>query len=221
VQRSFNARQRFRRSPDLPALPQDCGSVNQMAELIAPSQLAKELGIRMQSIYGLVSRGKVTGHRPEGSKSVMVDPDEVRKVLGDTASKGGSRRGVVRGPRKPKNDVAAVTTDGTIIAARPSKKSGRVALRQTTGRVLPQEADDPSYNGLVKMQKDSGKVDLYDANFWSQAIAEGSAVIASAEYVLSMVVYQLVCDERDEDAASLERWMTKRGFEVKLPGVDD
>ncbi len=192
-----------------------------MAELIAPSQLAKELGIRMQSIYGLVSRGKVTGHRPEGSKSVMVDPDEVRTVLGATAQTGGSRRGVVRGPRKQKASTDNVAADGAIVVTRKNRKSGQASIRQTTGRVLPSEGDDPSYSGLVKMHKDNGRVDHYDVNFWAETIRDGGAIIASAEYVLSMVVYQLVCDDRAGDAASLERWMEKHGFEVKLPGLDD
>lgn len=191
-----------------------------MAELIAPSQLAKELGIRMQSIYGLVSRGKVEGFRPEGAKSVMVDPDEVRKVLGATAASGGSRRGVVRGPRKAKADGEQLKTEGTIIASH-NKKSGRAVLRQTTRHLPPLVDDDPSYQGLITMQKDTGKVDHYDLNFWAKNIEDGASVIASTEYVLSMVVYQLVCDERTDDAASLERWMDKHGFEVKLPGVED
>lgn len=193
-----------------------------MAELIAPSQLAKELGIRMQSIYGLVSRGKVTGHRPEGSKSVMVDPDEVRKVLGATASTGGSRRGVVRGPRKPKASVEDVTADGAIIVTPPQKhqKSRTAGVRQTTGRVMPSEGDDPSYNGLIRTQNDRGKVDHFDANWWAEYVKEGAAIITSAENVLSMVVYQLVCDDRAGDAASLERWMDKHGFTVNLPGVE-
>lgn len=177
-------------------------------DLIAPSQLAKKLDIRMQTIYGLVSRGIIKGH---GEKPVKVSEAEARLAL--VQSKGRSRQGVKRGPRE-KAPPKASYKRGDIIAQRMGPKGdlkGRnknVKLKQITGESRDEETGEVSL-----VWTDRGFI--YEPIDLAKQLASGEVKIYNPEDLFSMVLAQWAANGEDEKAVALEAFMDEQGIEVR------
>jgi hypothetical protein len=109
---------------------------------MTPVQLAKQMGIRPQGIYGLIKQGKVKNYAPEG-KTAIVDEDEVKSALVKSAS-----RTAKTGKGKTGGGGNSSAPKGTVVAwkATPTKiRVGKVSavddiltyIKTTDGDTLP------------------------------------------------------------------------------------
>lgn len=177
-------------------------------DLIAPSELAKRLDIRMQTIYGLVSRGIIEGY---GEKPKRVSESAARLALATSSGRG--RQGVKRGPRAAAPPKAKYKK-GDIITQRmgpkndPKGRDKKVKFKQITAESRDEET------GEVTLVWTDKRV-IYEPIDLAKQLASGEIRIYNAEDALSMVLAQWALEGQDERAEALEAFMDANGIPVR------
>jgi len=169
-----------------------------MPDRAKPTQVAKDLGIRPQIIYGLIKRGKVkTFDNPAGG-TALVDVADVKIAV--------SRMGH-RGPRKDKpkrgQGLGGGIKRGTIITAPRAPIKGAFAREDGGGKSV-RTVTDGTMN-LVWLS--DGTIEtVWPTDSLRDAIQNGRAKIETPASLLGVLMYQWDHDDKKELAESLRQW---------------
>lgn len=178
-----------------------------MAERAKPTQVAKDLGIRPQIIYGLIKRNKIATFPNPGGGPDLVDVAETRIMVS---------RMHQRGPRKERAKVGNKAPAGIFrgaIVSHDRKPGGKGSRR------IAQVTDAGKGEGTLVWGTD-GKRDL----FWgTESLAErlkkGTTKIESVPSLLGMIMFQWEQKGHADYAARLVQWCIDNG--VKFIPITD
>lgn len=203
------------------------------------SAVAKELGVALAVIYGMVKRGDVKNHLAGGwptGKGLEVDIAEVRAARGSKKTRAPKTRTpkTVKVKDPDSGETVTVSTkarklpQGTIVSYDKGRGAGvaanspaakpRYSVAQVlaaTGRLTFMDDGDHrrTYNGT---QIDNT---VFSTDRLSLLMAKGVVRIEHPVPVLGMVILSLIMDEKIELAQSLENWMIKNDLQVRIPEI--
>jgi hypothetical protein len=169
-----------------------------MPDRAKPTQVAKDLGVRPQIIYGLIKRGKIkTFDNPAGG-TALVDVADTKIAI--------SRMGH-RGPRKDKpkkgQGLGGGIKRGTIVSTARYPTKGAFAREGREGRSV-RTVTDGTMN-LVWLS--DGTIEtVWPTDSLREAVTNGRAKIETPASILGTIMYQWDHDGKAELAESLRQW---------------
>lgn len=160
-----------------------------------PTQVAHELGIRPQVIYGLIKRNRVHAY---GSKPQMVDVGEVKSVLKDIKH---------RIPKEKRQASRANVPVGTITSwakgfKGPKAKERRVAV--ATGILKPDDPDGTYF--LVFEDGEKRVIDAFTLESFGEMLKRGFAHVEHIDGLLGMVIFQMTVNGQVDQASALDEF---------------
>ena len=170
-----------------------------MAERAKPTQVAKDLGIRPQIIYGLIKRGKIkTFDNPAGGPA-LVDVADTKIAV--------SRMGH-RGPRKEKakkgtSGLPGGLKRGSIISTGRAPIKGAFAREGGGGKSVRTVTDGTSN---IVWLSDGTVETVWPTDSLREAITSGRARIETPASLLGVLMYQWDHEDKKELAESLRQW---------------
>lgn len=177
-----------------------------MAERATPVQVAKQLNIRPQIVYGLIKRGKIATFPNPAGKADLVDVQETKIVVS---------RMHTRGPRKERaSRVGRSPVRRGQILSQDRFPGGRGSRRIT------QVTDPGKGEGTLIWGTDGRKDTFWGTESLAQRLLKRTTRIEHTGALLGMILFQWrELDETPELADSLEAWCRENG--VVIPQLQE
>lgn len=160
-----------------------------------PTQVAHELGIRPQVIYGLIKRNRVHAY---GTHPVQVDVGEVKTVLKEIKT---------RVPKSKSNSKKAEMPIGQLVSYSGDYKGAGAKKRKvvvTTGTLRSDEPDGVDF--LVFSDGTRRTVDMFSTMDMGEMLQKGFAQLQNIDGVLGMIIFQMTHQGDIDKASALEEF---------------
>jgi len=173
------------------------------AKRLTPVQLAHELGIRPQIIYGYIKHNRVKTYPNEAGKANLVDVGEVERLLKDArhrdpnAEKSASGRTVHRSPVRP----------GTIVSW-DRKADGRTGRRVAGVSRIVKDEEEGS-DELVYLNDGERNI-VFSTATLAERLRKGHATIENIPALLGMILFQLRENDQGAEADAIQTFLEQQ-----------
>lgn len=168
-------------------------------DLVKPSELAKELGIHMSVLYGMIKRGTIRNHRNVSDTASMVSRTEVEAARrgGRKARSAQRAAGITDEPRKSPLKKGQLTLTRRTSLSRTGPEGA-----QTTARIVQDILTD-SETGMAVMLDSTGREMFYTADDIDKMLTDGRLLEVNATFLLDAIGRHMVVEGHDEYASRL------------------
>lgn len=207
------------------------------------SKVAKDLGLALASIYGMIKSGKVVNHKKDGfpvGKGIEVDPDEVKAAMASKRTRAPKGESSGRKASKAATEAMHEALDDDEVARRQRRRASgdegnTVRLkRYERGNFIPCPVF-PTHGSMYKMegkgkdrfhcphQEHDGRTRNNPAGFapaTQNVFTQDDLDLARSEPQLGRlgaIMLEWIYAGRTDLATSLESWLEKNKLPVWVP----
>lgn len=197
-----NAKIRAKRAAE--EAKQETAQAQHDEDLVKPSELAKELGIHMSVIYGMIKRGTIREHRNVGDRSSMVSRREV-----ESARRGGRKaRAAAKAAGEPTHAKSPLKKGQLFLTKRTSFQRTGPEGAQTNARIVKDILAD-SETGMAIMLDSNGRELFYTADDVNKMLDEGRLIEVQPTFLLDAIGRHMIEEGHDEHATILAEFASE------------